>query len=201
MIVFFIFLINILLILTMNITISIDRFEIKNVNDLSKIINLCINKNNNLIFDYTHLNICISVKILKFLPFIRIKLNQHKLKNIIIKFIERDNKLKKTNLKKYKREKKIQFKLINKLLKKIDIENLNLNISLGFVEADLTAITTGFIEILLYFIYLGYYEYFLAERNKKLDMINYNIIPVYNNDLYFNVKGNLKLSFLLYKLV
>lgn len=153
------------------ITFNIQNFEVENVNDFIEIIREYKNKNTEKMFNYLNFDLIITLKLFNLIPIFIIKLNEKKIQNLISKT-----------------KGKMNTQIQTKIAKFAKINKAEINISIGMGEADITALFVGLLDVIFSFIYTGYYCYFESE-------LDYNVKPVYGNEVYLNMIANLKITF------
>lgn len=187
-----------------SIKIEIEDIKITDIEKLIKIINEYKNKKYEKVFDYISFKAVIKIQIFKHLNVFKIRLNNKKVKKFVIKILLKELKLKINDYNKYKKQMKIQQNIIEnikpKIFKCMKINNFDLILCLGVVEADMTALMVGLLNVVISYIYSCYSCYYDDIYKIELGNINYKINPVYSNDLNFYLLSNIKLSINLYKL-
>lgn len=208
MVVFYVLLIIILFLFMFlcvtSLSVEIEDIRITDVEKLIKIINEYKNKKYEKVFDYISFKAVIKIQIFKHLNVFKIRLNNKKVKKFVIKILLKELKLKINDYNKYKKQMKIQQNIIEnikpKIFKCMKINNFDLILCLGVVEADMTALMVGLLNVVISYIYSCYSCYYDDIYKIELGNINYKINPVYSNDLNFYLLSNIKLSINLYKL-
>lgn len=187
-----------------SIKIEIEDIKITDIEKLIKIINEYKNKKYEKVFDYISFKAVIKIQIFKHLNVFKIRLNNKKVKKFVIKILLKELKLKINDYNKYKKQMKIQQNIIEnikpKIFKCMKINDFDLILCLGVVEADMTALMVGLLNVVISYIYSCYSCYYDDIYKIELGNINYKINPVYSNDLNFYLLSNIKLSINLYKL-
>lgn len=208
MVVFYVLLIIILFLFMFlcvtSLSVEIEDIRITDVEKLIKIINEYKNKKYEKVFDYISFKAVIKIQIFKHLNVFKIRLNNKKVKKFVIKILLKELKLKINDYNKYKKQMKIQQNIIEnikpKIFKCMKINDFDLILCLGVVEADMTALMVGLLNVVISYIYSCYSCYYDDIYKIELGNINYKINPVYSNDLNFYLLSNIKLSINLYKL-
>lgn len=210
---FFLIIVSIIVLILFSISISIqiEDIRINDVENFIKILNEYKKKKFEKIFDYISFKVVITVKLFKMFNILIIKLDNKKIKRVVIKIMLKELKIKlklvnnNNNNEKYKRKIKLQKKIISKIkpkiLRCIKIKDLDLILCLGLVEADMTALLVGLLNIIISYIYSCYSFYYENYSKIELENICYKINPVYSNDLIFYMDSRIDLSINLYKII
>lgn len=208
MVVFYVLLIIILFLFMFlcvtSLSVEIEDIRITDVEKLIKIIKEYKNKKYEKVFDYISFKGVIQIKIFNYLNVFKVRLNNKTVKKFVIKILLKELNLKLKDYKKYKKQIKMQQNVIEnikpQIFKCMKINDFDLILCLGMVEADMTALMVGLLNAIISYIYSCYSCYYDDIYKIELGNINYKINPVYSNDLKFYLFSNIKLSIDLYKL-
>ena len=166
-----------------SIMISIDEFQIKDLNSLKQIIKCLINNNFEECLDYFNIKVYIKIYILQIIPINILKIDN--------KFIRKKMTKKKNNLKeKSKNRSKLKIKS-NIKLKDITINELKININIDMKNSYNVAIATAIGNVLLSYLYTYLFENCNMKDNENL---KYLINPKFNNQNEFYLKAKFKIS-------
>lgn len=181
----FLFILLIILVLfiaiisTANIKIIIQNIRIENIDSALKILNILIyEKDDKLKLNFLdYLNFTLKIKLLIFskIPILSIKLDNIKIKKLMLKQIEKEIKKNKDIREDKKKAKEISKKIVPIL----NLQKTNLNIELGTEDAAFTAIASSIVSIFIT-IALSY-----VADVKKYKNYNYKITPIYLNENVF----------------
>ena len=165
---------------TASIKIVIKNVNIENIEDAIKILDILLyEKDDKLKLNFLdYLNFSIKLKILAFekLPILSIKLDNNKIKNIMLKQIDKEIK-KHKNIEEDKQRAK---ELSKKIVPLINLKKGNLNIELGTEDAAFTAIASSIVSIFIA-VALSY-----VADVEKYKNYNYKITPIYlNKNVFF----------------
>ena len=181
----FLFILLIILVLfiaiisTANIKIIIQNIRIENIDSALKILNILIyEKDDKLKLNFlNYLNFTLKIKLLIFskIPILSIKLDNIKIKKLMLKQIEKE-------IRKHKdigEDKKKAKEISKKIVPILNLQKTNLNIELGTEDAAFTAIASSIVSIFIT-IALSY-----VADVKKYKNYNYKITPIYLNENVF----------------
>ena len=181
----FLFILLIILVLfiaiisTANIKIIIQNIRIENIDSALKILNILIyEKDDKLKLNFLdYLNFTLKIKLLIFskIPTLSIKLDNIKIKKLLLKQIEKE-------IRKHKdivEDKKKAKELSKKIVPLFNLQKTNLRIELGTEDAAFTAIASSIVSIFIT-IALSY-----VADVKKYKNYNYKITPIYLNENVF----------------
>ena len=181
----FLFILLIILVLfiaiisTANIKIIIQDIRIENMETAIKILNILIyEKDDKLKLNFLdYLNFTLKIKLLIFskIPILSIKLDNIKIKKLLLKQIEKEIRKHKDIREDKKKAKEISKKIVPIL----NLQKTNLNIELGTEDAAFTAIASSIVSIFIA-IALSY-----VADVKKYKNYNYKITPIYLNENVF----------------
>ena len=164
---------------TANIKIIIQNIRVENIDSALKILNLLIYEKDDKLkldfLDYLTFNLKIKLLIFSEIPIISIKLDNIKIKELILKQIEKEIKKNKD----IKEDKKKAKEISKKLVPALNLKKTNLNIKLGTEDAALTAIVSSIVSI---FIAIALSH---VADVKKYKNYNYKITPIYLNENVF----------------
>ena len=166
-----------------SIMISIDEFQIKDLNSLKQIIKCLINNNFEECLDYFNIKVYIKIYILQIIPINILKIDN---KFIRKKMTKKKNKLKE----KSKNRSKLKIKS-NIKLKDITINELKININIDMKNSYNVAIATAIGNVLLSYLYTYLFENCNMKDNENL---KYLINPKFNNQNEFYLKAKCKIS-------
>ena len=183
--IFFLFILLIILVLfiaiisTANIKIIIQNIRIENIDSALRILNILIyEKDDKLKLNFLdYLNFTLKIKLLIFskIPTLSIKLDNIKIKKLLLKQIEKE-------IRKHKdivEDKKKAKELSKKIVPLFNLQKTNLRIELGTEDAAFTAIASSIVSIFITMA-LSY-----VADVKKYKNYNYKIIPIYLNENVF----------------
>ena len=181
----FLFILLIILVLfiaiisTANIKIIIQNIRIENIDSALRILNILIyEKDDKLKLNFLdYLNFTLKIKLLIFskIPTLSIKLDNIKIKKLLIKKKEKE-------IRKHKdivEDKKKAKELSKKIVPLFNLQKTNLRIELGTEDAAFTAIASSIVSIFITMA-LSY-----VADVKKYKNYNYKIIPIYLNENVF----------------
>ncbi len=181
----FLFILLIILVLfiaiisTANIKIIIQNIRIENIDSALRILNILIyEKDDKLKLNFLdYLNFTLKIKLLIFskIPTLSIKLDNIKIKKLLLKQIEKE-------IRKHKdivEDKKKAKELSKKIVPLFNLQKTNLRIELGTEDAAFTAIASSIVSIFITMA-LSY-----VADVKKYKNYNYKIIPIYLNENVF----------------
>ena len=181
----FLFILLIILVLflaiisTANIKIIIQDIRVENIDSALKILKILIyEKDDKLKLDFLdYLSFGLKIKLLIFLkiPILSIKLDNIKIKKLMLKQIEKEIKKNKD----IREDKKKAKELSKKIVPVFNLQKTNLNIKLGTKDAAFTAIVSSIVSIFIT-IALSY-----VADVKKYKNYNYKITPIYLNENVF----------------
>ena len=181
----FLFILLIILVLfiaiisTANIKIIIQNIRIENIDLALRILNILIyEKDDKLKLNFLdYLNFTLKIKLLIFskVPILSIKLDNIKIKKLLLKQIEKEIRKHKDIREDKKKAKEISKKIVPIL----NLQKTNLNIKLGTEDAAFTAIASSIVSIFIT-IALSY-----VADVKKYKNYNYKITPIYLNENVF----------------
>ena len=158
---------------TANIKVVIKNINIENIEDAIKILNILLyEKDDKLKLNFLdYLSFSIKLKILAFgkLPILSIKLDNNKIKNIMLKQIDKEIR-KHKNIEEDKQKAK---ELSKKIAPLINLQKGNLNIELGTEDAAFTAIASSIVSI-----FIAVALPYVADVEKYKNY-NYKITPIY----------------------
>lgn len=211
MIVFCLFLLimsfSIILLLS-NLMLDIKKIEIKDLEDLKKIYCMFCDKKYYEIFNYIAIRVDIKIDLLSIIPVKLLSINNQTIKKVVRKIMLNALKEKKDNIIKYKIKKEKQIIKIKQIKRKINshlkIKEADLNLEIGLTNAGVTAIATGFLNIIMSMILMDFIFDLLEIKttdktiepiNKTINNLNYIVKPIYSDDFAFNLESNLKLEF------
>ena len=164
---------------TANIKITIQNIRVENIDSALKILNLLIyEKDDKLKLDFLdYLSFGLKIKILIFskIPILSIKLDNIKIKKLMLKQIEKEIKKNKD----IKEDKKKAKEISKKIVPILNLQKTNLNIKLGTEDAAFTAIVSSIVSI---FIAIALSH---VADVKKYKNYNYKITPIYLNENVF----------------
>ena len=165
---------------TANIKVVIKNINIENIEDAIKILNILLyEKDDKLKLNFLdYLNFSIKLKILAFekLPILSIKLDNNKIKNIMLKQIDKEIK-KHKNIEEDKQKAK---ELSKKIVPLLNLQKSNLELELGTEDAAFTAIASSIVSIFIA-VALPY-----VTDVEKYKNYNYKITPIYlNKNVFF----------------
>ena len=165
---------------TASIKIVIKNVNIENIEDAIKILDILLyEKDDKLKLNFLdYLSFSIKLKILAFekLPILSIKLDNNKIKNIMLKQIDKEIK-KHKNIEEDKQKAK---ELSKKIVPLINLQKGNLNIEIGTEDAAFTAIASSIVSI-----FIAVALPYLADVEKYKNY-NYKITPIYlNKNVFF----------------
>lgn len=164
---------------TANIKIIIQNIRIENIDFALKILNILIyEKDDKLKLNFLdYLNFTLKIKLLIFskIPILSIKLDNIKIKKLLLKQIEKEIRKHKDILEDKKKAKEISKKIVPIL----NLQKTNLRIELGTEDAAFTAIVSSIVSIFIT-IALSY-----VADVKKYKNYNYKITPIYLNENVF----------------
>ena len=165
---------------TANIKVVIKNINIENIEDAIKILNILLyEKDDKLKLNFLdYLNFSIKLKILAFekLPILSIKLDNNKIKNIMLKQIDKEIKKHKN----IEEDKKKAKELSKKIVPLINLQKGNLNIEIGTEDAAFTAIASSIVSI-----FIAVALPYVADVEKYKNY-NYKITPIYlNKNVFF----------------
>ena len=184
MIVFLFILLTILvlfiaIISTANIKIIIQNIRIENIDLALKILNILIYEKDDKLklnfLDYLTFNLKIKLLIFSKIPVLSIKLDNIKVKKLMLKQIEKEIK----NNKNINEDKKKATEISKKLVPSLNFKKTKLNIKLGTEDAALTAIVSSIISI-----FIALTLSYVADV-KKYKNYKYKITPIYLNENVF----------------
>ncbi len=184
MIVFLFILLTILvlfiaIISTANIKIIIQNIRIENIDLALKILNILIYEKDDKLkldfLDYFKFNLKIKLLVFSKIPVLSIKLDNIKVKKLMLKQIEKEIK----NNKDINEDKKKAKEISKKLVPALNFKKTNLNIKLGTEDAALTAIVSSIISI-----FIALTLSYVADV-KKYKNYKYKITPIYLNENVF----------------
>lgn len=181
----FLFILLIILVLfiaiisTANIKIIIQNIRIENIDSALRILNILIyEKDDKLKLNFLdYLNFTLKIKLLIFskIPTLSIKLDNIKIKKLLLKQIEKE-------IRKHKdivEDKKKAKELSKKIVPLFNLQKTNLRIELGTEDAAFTAIASSIVSIFITMA-LSY-----VADVKKYKNYNYKITPIYLNENVF----------------
>lgn len=181
----FLFILLIILVLflaiisTANIKIIIQDIRVENIDSALKILKILIyEKDDKLKLDFLdYLSFGLKIKLLIFskIPILSIKLDNIKIKKLMLKQIEKEIKKNKD----IREDKKKAKELSKKIVPVFNLQKTNLNIKLGTEDAAFTAIVSSIVSIFIT-IALSY-----VADVKKYKNYNYKITPIYLNENVF----------------
>lgn len=165
---------------TANIKVVIKNINIENIEDAIKILNILLyEKDDKLKLNFLdYLNFSIKLKILAFekLPILSIKLDNNKIKNIMLKQIDKEIK-KHKNIEEDKQKAK---ELSKKIVPLLNLQKSNLELELGTEDAAFTAIASSIVSI-----FIAVALPYVADVEKYKNY-NYKITPIYlNKNVFF----------------
>ena len=165
---------------TASIKIVIKNVNIENIEDAIKILDILLyEKDDKLKLNFLdYLSFSIKLKILAFgkLPILSIKLDNNKIKNIMLKQIDKEIR-KHKNIEEDKQRAK---ELSKKIVPLINLQKGNLNIELGTEDAAFTAIASSIVSI-----FIAVALPYVADVEKYKNY-NYKITPIYlNKNVFF----------------
>ena len=165
---------------TASIKIVIKNVNIENIEDAIKILDVLLyEKDDKLKLNFLdYLSFSIKLKILAFgkLPILSIKLDNNKIKNIMLKQIDKEIR-KHKNIEEDKHRAK---ELSKKIVALINLQKGNLNIELGTEDAAFTAIASSIVSI-----FIAVALPYVADVEKYKNY-NYKITPIYlNKNVFF----------------
>lgn len=180
MVVFLFLLLLIVVLATASIKIAIKNINIKNLDDTIKILNILLYEKDDKLklsfLDYLSFSIKIKLLAFKKLPILSIKLDNKKIKNILIKQIDKEIR-KHKNIEEDKQKAK---KLSKKIVPLLNLQKGNLELELGTENPAFTAIASSIVSIFIA-IALPY-----VADVKKSKNYNYKITPIYlNKNVFF----------------
>ena len=168
----FVFLIIITLLFS-SISIILDNIVISDINKLFEILKIFIKEKEDEkkleLFNYIKINAKLRINIFYKIPINILKLDEQKIKSILLNQYQKDI-IKNKDIEK---EKKKAKKITKKLLPTIVLQKTNLDVELGTDDAAFTALTTSTLNIAIS-IFLPY----IADTN-NLQNYNYKITPIY----------------------
>lgn len=181
----FLFILLIILVLfiavisTANIKIIIQNIRIENIDFALRILNILIyEKDDKLKLNFLdYLNFTLKIKLLIFskIPILSIKLDNIKIKKLLLKQIEKEIRKHKD----IKEDKKKAKEISKKIVPVFNLQKTNLRIELGTEDAAFTAIASSIVSIFIT-IALSY-----VADVKKYKNYNYKITPIYLNENVF----------------
>ena len=181
----FLFILLIILVLflaiisTANIKIIIQDIRVENIDSALKILKILIyEKDDKLKLDFLdYLSFGLKIKLLIFskIPILSIKLDNIKIKKLMLKQIEKEIKKNKD----IREDKKKAKEISKKIVPVFNLQKTNLNIKLGTEDAAFTAIVSSIVSIFIT-IALSY-----VADVKKYKNYNYKITPIYLNENVF----------------
>ena len=158
---------------TANIKVVIKNINIENIEDAIKILDILLyEKDDKLKLNFLdYLNFSIKLKILAFekLPILSIKLDNNKIKNIMLKQIDKEIK-KHKNIEEDKQKAK---ELSKKIVPLLNLQKSNLELELGTEDAAFTAIASSIVSI-----FIAVALPYVADVEKYKNY-NYKITPIY----------------------
>ena len=165
---------------TANIKVVIKNINIENIEDAIKILDILLyEKDDKLKLNFLdYLNFSIKLKILAFekLPILSIKLDNNKIKNIMLKQIDKEIK-KHKNIEEDKQKAK---ELSKKIVPLLNLQKSNLELELGTEDAAFTAIASSIVSI-----FIAVALPYVADVEKYKNH-NYKITPIYlNKNVFF----------------
>ena len=165
---------------TANIKVVIKNINIENIEDAIKILDILLyEKDDKLKLNFLdYLNFSIKLKILAFekLPILSIKLDNNKIKNIMLKQIDKEIK-KHKNIEEDKQKAK---ELSKKIVPLLNLQKSNLELELGTEDAAFTAIASSIVSI-----FIAVALPYVADVEKYKNY-NYKITPIYlNKNVFF----------------
>ena len=165
---------------TANIKVVIKNINIENIEDAIKILDILLyEKDDKLKLNFLdYLNFSIKLKILVFekLPILSIKLDNNKIKNKMLKQI--DKKIKKH--KNIEEDKQKAKELSKKIVPLLNLQKSNLELELGTEDAAFTAIASSIVSI-----FIAVALPYVADVEKYKNY-NYKITPIYlNKNVFF----------------
>lgn len=165
---------------TANIKVVIKNINIENIEDAIKILDILLyEKDDKLKLNFLdYLNFSIKLKILVFekLPILSIKLDNNKIKNIMLKQIDKEIK-KHKNIEEDKQKAK---ELSKKIVPLLNLQKSNLELELGTEDAAFTAIASSIVSI-----FIAVALPYVADVEKYKNY-NYKITPIYlNKNVFF----------------
>ena len=164
---------------TANIKIIIQNIRIENIEIALKILKILIYEKDDKLkldfLDYLTFNLKIKLLIFSEIPIISIKLDNIKIKELILKQIEKEIKKNKD----IKEDKKKAKAISKKIIPVFNLQKTNLNIELGTEDAAFTAIVSSIVSI---FIAIALSH---VADVKKYKNYNYKITPIYLNENVF----------------
>ena len=164
---------------TANIKIIIQNIRVENIDSALKILNLLIYEKDDKLklnfLDYLSFELKIKILIFSKIPILSIKLDNIKIKKLMLKQIEKEIKKNKD----IREDKKKAKELSKKIVPVFNLQKTNLNIKLGTEDAAFTAIVSSFVSIFIT-IALSY-----VADVKKYKNYNYKITPIYLNENVF----------------
>ena len=165
---------------TASIKIVIKNVNIENIEDAIKILDILLyEKNDKLKLNFLdYLSFSVKLKLLAFgkLPILSIKLDNNKIKNIMLKQIDKEIKKHKN----IEEDKKKAKELSKKIVPLINLQKGNLNIEIGTEDAAFTAIASSIVSI-----FIAVALPYLADVEKYKNY-NYKITPIYlNKNVFF----------------
>ncbi len=181
------------IIMTSCIKVKLIDFRIRTYEDFKEIVSLIIKKEYIKIFDYLDFELSMVFYALKRLPVIKYKISDDK----IAKFLKKQVKEHKLQ----KEEKDIEIfvqkdkKQIDKDIKKLSMEKLQLEANIGTNSPSITAFITTIISVAISIILP-----FIAKEVKS-EKYDYEINPVYLEKNVFNVKATIIISMPLKSLI
>ena len=178
------------------ITIYIDKIEIQNITKFSKLIDCIIIKNYNNFFDNIKILIKVQINLLHIVPVKIANINEKDFKKNITK------RRKKNNNNKY------TISRILKLKKIIKIKMINIKIFLGLSNAAYTAIISSILICLLTILISNIIDsnsikYKNHEKQNYYEgkRFNFDVTPVFTNNIILNINIKTKISFSIYSVV
>ena len=181
----FLFILLIILVLfiavisTANLKIIIQNIRIENIDSALKILNILIyEKDDKLKLNFLdYLNFTLKIKLLIFskIPILSIKLDNIKIKKLLLKQIEKEIRKHKD----IKEDKKKAKEISKKIVPILNWQKTNLRIELGTEDAAFTAIASSIVSIFIT-IALSY-----VADVKEYKNYNYKITPIYLNENVF----------------
>ena len=166
-----------------NITIKICNMtidDIKNVEDIIKILLKKKNERNKInVLNYISFELKVQIKFLNKIPIFYLKLNNEKLKRLLLK--QYDKEIRKN--KDIEQDKKKAKAFSKKILPNLILENTNLYMTLGTDNAAFTALASSIINMTIAII-LPYVTD--VNSSNKLDNYYYKVNPIYlNKNVFF----------------
>ena len=164
---------------TANIKIIIQNIRVENIDSALKILNLLIYEKDDKLklnfLDYLSFGLKIKILIFSKIPILSIKLDNIKIKKLMLKQIKKEIKKNKD----IKEDKKKAKEISKKIVPILNLQKTNLNIKLGTEDAAFTAIVSSIVSIFIT-IALSY-----VADVKQYKNYNYKITPIYLNENVF----------------